>query len=392
MKENNPMKNFNEWFCLTDRMNFTIDAQINLADCQYYFGRDETKSRIQRQIRRSFVDPGAPKMMVFGDYGSGKTQTLFYLRYYLEQEIQMINNAKPRTIYIPIEMQEKNRAANLHMQLMQGIGKDNVSTWVRKLFEKSPDLDVALSEVTSDPNIISALRELRAPGDASFAAWRWLTCQSLGARELSSLQLTTDLCALGSKDMAEVLVALGNLSRRVGEHLVLLIDEMESLNYVRTADALESVHFYIRNLAEKKNSVVGFLIGFKAVVIDDGPEPLRRNDVMSRIGNQNYIELPPLPAIADVKTFMEDLLQNLTADGQVEKLITKESLLTKPGIFPFAPSAFELLADFATQDITRALPRNIINAINECAIQAWDEEKQLIDEEIVNSVAPYIFS
>ena len=86
---------------------------------------------------------------------------------------------------------------------------------------------------------------------------------------------------------------------------------MELLNYVRTADALESVHFYIRNLAEKKNSLVGFLIGFKAVVIDDGPEPLRRNDVMSRIGNQNYIELPPLPAIADVKTFMRDLLRNL---------------------------------------------------------------------------------
>ena len=386
------MKNFNEWFCLNNRLNFTIDAQINPSDAQYYFGRNETKNRIQKQIRRSFVDPGAPKMMIYGDYGSGKTQTLFYLRNYLEQQMQMINNAKPRTVYVPVEMQEKYRATNLHMQIMQGIGKETVGSWVRKLFEQSPDLEVALSEVTTDPNINAALRELRAPGDASFAAWRWLTCQGLGARDLSALQLTTDLSALGAKDMAEVLVAIGNMSRRVGEHLILLIDEMESLNSVRTADALESVHFYIRNLAEKKNSLVGFLIGFKAVVIDDGPEPLRRNDVMSRIGNQNYIDLPPLPAIADVKTFMRDLLKNLTVTSQVETLLTNESLLSEPGVFPFEPPAFELLADFATQDVTRALPRNIINAINECAIQAWDDEKHLIDEVIVNSVAPYIFA
>lgn len=65
---------------------------------------------------------------------------------------------------------------------------------------------------------------------------------------------------------------------------------------------------------------------------------------------------------------------------------------TEVGVFPFETSAFEMLADYATQDISRALPRYIINAINECAIQAWDEEKALIDETIVNAVAPFVFS
>jgi hypothetical protein len=55
-------------------------------------------------------------------------------------------------------------------------------------------------------------------------------------------------------------------------------------------------------------------------------------------------------------------------------------------------SAFELLADYASQDPYKALPRNIINAINECAIQAWDEEKSLADDEIVNDVAPLVFA
>jgi Cdc6-like AAA superfamily ATPase len=385
------MENFSNWFCLNRRPNFTIDAQINPSDAQYYFGRDDTKERLRKQVRRAFIDPGVPKMMIYGPYGSGKTQTLFYLQYFLEQELKKIDGGKPHLVYVPVEMGERSKASNLHMQLMQALGKEVVSGWVRKLFEISPDLDVALGQVTSDPNVAIALRELRAPGEGSFSPWRWLTCQGLGARELSQLGLTADLSLSGSKDMAETLVALGHLTKNVNEILIFLIDEMESLQNVRAGDAAESIHLYIRNLAEKKNSFVGFLIGFKADVSDDAPEILRRSDVMSRIGNQNFIDIPPLPAIADVKTFIKELLKNLTEKEKVEAAISEKSLDTEPGIFPFEQVAFEQLADYATQDITRALPRNIINAINECAIQAWDESKPLIDQTTVDNVAPFIF-
>ena len=112
---------------------------------------------------------------------------------------------------------------------------------------------------------------------------------------------------------------------------------------------------------------------------------------MSRVGNQNFVDIPPLPAVADVNAFMKELLKSLTDDEKVKARIAKENLDTEPGIFPFEPAALEQLADYATQDITRALPRNIINAINECAIQAWDENKALIDPSIVDNVAPFIF-
>lgn len=385
------MDSFSNWFCLNRRPNFTIDAQINPSDAQYYFGRNDTKERLRKQVRRAFIDPGVPKMMIYGPYGSGKTQTLFYLQYFLEQELKKIDIGKPHLVYVPVEMGERSKASNLHMQLMQALGKEVVSGWVRKLFEISTDLDVALGQVTSDPNVAIALRELRAPGEGSFSPWRWLTCQGLVARELSQLGLTADLSSSGSKDMAETLVALGHLAKNVNEILIFLIDEMESLQNVRAGDAAESIHLYIRNLAEKKNSFVGFLIGFKADVSDDAPEILRRSDVMSRVGNQNFIDIPPLPAIADVKTFIKELLKNLTDEKKVEAIIAEKALDTEPGIFPFEPVAFEQLADYATQDITRALPRNIINAINECAIQAWDESRPLIDQTTVDNVAPFIF-
>ena len=137
----------------------------------------------------------------------------------------------------------------------------------------------------------------------------------------------------------------------------------------------------------------GFLIGFKADVLDDAPSILRRGDIVGRIGSSNYIDIPPLPAVADVKKFIKELLRNLTSEAGVQAKIASDGLSnTEVGIFPFETSAFEMLADYATQDITRALPRYIINAINECAIQAWDEEKTLIDESIVNAVAPFVFA
>ena len=85
------------------------------------------------------------------------------------------------------------------------------------------------------------------------------------------------------------------------------------------------------------------------------------------------------------------MLKNLTDEDSVNAKIASSGIDTEHGIFPFDRSAIELLADYATQDPTRALPRYIITAINECAIQTWDEEKQLIDESIVNDVAPHVF-
>lgn len=388
------MEQFANWFCLNNRLNFTIDAQIHPSDAQYYFGRDDTKVRLQRQLRSGFVDPGAPKIVVYGPYGSGKTQTLFYLQHYLENDplIQQVNPSKPHLVYVPVEMQERSKATNLHMQLMQALGKDVIGAWVKKLFDTTQNLDAALSEITTNTNIACALRELRAPGEASFAAWRWITCQGLASKDLSSLQLTADLSMLQSKDMAEALISVGCLARKVGISLIFLIDEMESLQNVRAGDAAESLHHYMRYLSEKKNSYVGFLIGLKADVLDEMSGILRGNDVMSRVGGQNYLELPPLPAISNVKVFMRELLCHLTDQEKVDQRVASLGLASHSGLFPFEDSAFELLADYATQEITKALPRNIINAINECAIMAWDEEKPLIDEAIVNSVGPYVFA
>jgi hypothetical protein len=386
------MDDFVTWFCLKDRQNFTIDPQVNCQDSQFYFGRNDIRDRLQRQLRRSFIAPGIPKMMVWGPYGSGKTQTLFYLDYFLKTHPPSSAKGTPHTLYLTIEVRSNATSANFHMQLMEALGKDVVSKWVRSLFDGTADFDnTLLNLVDQDPNLFLALKELRASGESSFTAWRWLTGQPLKPAELNEMGLTRNLGDVGSIDFVNGLVAIGNLASRVNEKLIFLVDELEQLLNVRTGDAAESIHQYLRKLAEPANASVGFLFGFKADVLDEAPEMLRRPDIQGRIGASNYIDIPTLPAVADVKKFMQELLKNLIDASKVQEKIDAQGLDTEVGIFPFERTAFDVLADYATQDNSRSLPRYIITAINECAIQAWDDQKSLIDGLIVDQVAPYVF-
>jgi hypothetical protein len=160
---------------------------------------------------------------------------------------------------------------------------------------------------------------------------------------------------------------------------------------VRTGDAAESWHQYIRKLADNANSSVGFVIGFKADTRDDAPEVLVRPDVSSRVSAQNYIELETLAAPANVQKFVHEMLSHLVNQDEAEKRIQAHSLPSTKDTYPFTASAFDLMCDYACQDVIKSTPRNIIRTINECAIAAWDGQKNVIDDDIVNEIAPIIF-
>jgi len=386
------MMEFREWFCLRNRANFTIDPKVNPTDARFYFGRDDIRDKVLKQMRHSFAAPGTPKMMIWGPYGSGKTQTLFYLDWTLHHDPPSYLQLQPHTVHLDIEVQSKSNASSLHMQLLETLGKETVSNWVRELFKQVPDLKATLMELTSDPNVATGLEHLRTFGDINLTAWRWLTGQTISTKELETLGVTRNLGQVGAGDMVVALIAIGKLAERNGAKLIFLLDEMEELQNVRTGDATESIHQYFRRLSDSANSTVGFMVGFKANTLSEGPRILTREDIGTRIGTHNYIEVGHLPAVSDVKRFMEELLEHLVDTDKANDKIQAEALEVTVKTYPFAPSAFELLADYASQDPYKALPRNIINAINECAIQAWDEKKPLVDDEIVNDVAPLVFA
>ncbi len=382
---------FKEWFCLNQRESFTIDAKINPCDAQFYFGRKELDDRMKKQLARAFVDPQVPKMMVWGPYGCGKTQTLFYLSYGLENTKPPSCKGAPHVVHLDIEVQSKSTAANWHLQNMESLGMQAVQQWVKKLFDNSTDFEKEVGKLTSDPNVAKVFGHLRGGGDLRFNAWRWLSGQKLSAKELQDIGVTRNLGDVGVGDLVSALQACGNLAKAVGECLIFFIDEMEELQNVREGDAAESWHQYIRKLSDNANSSVGFVIGFKADTRDDAPRVLVRPDVFSRVGAHNYIELDTLAAPANVKQFVEEMLSHLIDQNEANQRIQSEGLPSTTKTYPFTASPSNSSATMPARMPSSPTPRNIIKTINECAIAAWDAQNKVIDDSNVNEIAPIIF-
>jgi len=382
---------FKTWFCLKGRDSFTIDPKVNPGDAKFYFGREEIKNRLKAQLRRSFVEPGVPKVVIYGSFGSGKTQTLFYLENYLRNERPEACRLNPTTLHLDLEMHSKSDHRGWHLQLAENLGKATVAAWIEKLFSHTQNLDVELRSIFDDVNMAEAAKNLRAGGDTGFLAWRWFCGYELKPAELERLNVTRSLGDLGAGDMVDALEGLGRLAERNGEKLIFLMDEAEQFRNVKTGDATESLHNYLRKLAEPSNSSVGFIVAAYALTLDEMPELVVRADVRTRIGENNFVEIPPLPTVHDVQVFLKELLRELVDQAGAEKKIHAESLGVSLETYPFSADAFDVLCDFTSQQPTKALPRNIIKAVNECAISAWDEKKPTITAQMVNDIAPLIF-
>jgi len=382
---------FKEWFCLKERNSFTIDPKINEGDARFYFGRTEIENRMKKQLRRSFVDPGVPKMIIYGAYGSGKTQTLYHLEHYLRTESPEACRRTPKTLHLDLEMLSKSDHGDWHLQLMETLGKETVSGWINNLFNQVQNLDAELKAAFDDSNISEAAKNVRVGGETGLLAWRWLCGQKLSPSDLERLRVTRSLGDLGAGDLVKALMGIGRLAESNGEQLIFFMDEAEQLMNVKTGDATESLHSYLRKLAEPSNSSVGFIVAAFALTLDDMPQLVVRSDIRTRIGELNYVEIPPLPSVNDVQVFLTELLRELIDHEAAEHRIENDNLGISLETYPLTAEGFDLLCEFASQDPVKALPRNLIRAVNECAISAWDEKRAVVESDLVNEIAPLVF-
>lgn len=381
---------FKEWFCLKDRDSFTINPKVNPDDARFYFARDEIKNRVIKQIKRSFVEPGVPKMLLHGSYGSGKTQLLYFLEYQLDAKGIDFHKLKTKIVHLNIEMKSKSDHRDWHLQLMESLGKETVTKWVENISRKSSNLDSDLKTIFRDNNLIEGIKKLLI-GGVDLLTWRWLCGQELTAKELEQLKVTRNLGQIGAGDMVSALCGLGRLAEANGEKLLFMMDEAERFTSVKMGDEIGYLRDYLRELSEDSNKNVGFIIAGTAITFDEMGALFNYEAVVNRIGRNNIIDIPSLPAVKEIKEFITELLSELIDKTKAESKIQEESLKTSLTTYPFSSDSLDLLCEFAYQDPQKALPRNIIKAINECAIYAWDEKKPIIDENVVNEIAPIVF-
>jgi len=377
----------NEKFCLKGgRKNFTVNFRVNSEDRAAYFGTKKLNEKIVADIRQRYIMGNQPKKYLWGQYGCGKTHTLFNIKYALEENPD--SNSDPRyrvrCRLIDAEFKEKTNYNYLHLQMMEALTLEAVKEAVELYIATNagPSLEDKLREYFGDSNTARAMRALVYSGDP-VTLWKWLCGGQLSSAELNSYSLTKNMDTVS--ELYRVLIGIGRLFAEKETYYLFLFDEMEGLRNVRNRDSLESFHDAFRKLADDDNSVIGFIVSIHAMKEDDIPEFMYTEDIKTRLNLANIHQLEYYNDADDVKQFLKDLFK-LVVDE--EKKAAKEQAGVIPhGMqhYPLSEDALDELVHLATSAPTASLPRNFLSALNEAAVHAAGRDSHTIEAQDLES-------
>ena len=373
----------NDRFCLRDdRRNFAINYRTNREDRAAYFGRTKINDRIIDDIRQRFMMGTQPKKFLFGQYGIGKTHTLFNIKYKLEEseEARATTDYRVRCCFIDAEFKEKTSYNYLHAQMMEALTLEKIREIVEEYLAKNagPGLEDKLREDFGDANVAKAIRALGYAGEP-IALWKWLCGGSLTASELTSYNLTKNLDTVS--EMYRVLTGIVRMFVNKGIYYLFLLDEMEGLHNVRNRDCQESFHDAFRKLADDENSAVGFIVSIFAMEEGEIPEFVYQADIKTRMNRANIHHLEYLSQDEDVRQFLRDLI-GLVIDLEKKRKREEDGEIPRGlDYFPLTDEAMDEIVNLAVTAPTASLPRNFISALNEGAVHAARRNSYVIDTE-----------
>jgi hypothetical protein len=350
------------------RENFILDPVLD-SQC---FARDDIPfHEIASGLDIDVVTGLAPKRLVKGPYGAGKTHTLMRTM----DELSKLTKIKFTRIECP-DLTKKSRFHDLYREgIMRTMGQEFVlglmEDVVRKVgFRNRDDLRLELKKWFLDEEIAKAAEQLYNPNFDRLKLWRWLSGVGLSRSDLDLLGQTQDLTETEAARLADILVMLGRLLRELRqETLVLILDEMERLNSIGSETITTFMSGFSR-LVDPNQKSVCVLIGASAAVESEMVDIFTGNSpVISRLGADSLIDIPALHD-PDVNSFVERVNKYLR-DPQFDvaaAIVAGQGTTTEKitaSTFPFSQDAIEALKTklqlltprAITLQMTRALGR-----------------------------------
>jgi hypothetical protein len=375
------MGRLQEFLCLQDRETFTIDPQV---DCNLYFGRQELEKQLKDRIHNDLLLRGVPKIIMDGPFGSGKTHTLYHVRHYVQDQLGWDEQLKVIILSMG-PLRSKTPYQHLHRKFMDALSRDAVQRLAEAAIRQhvGPNLERELRDYFDDTAIANAVRFLCLGGKASLASWRWLCGDKLNIAQQEMLNIAHNLT--GADELVRVLISVGRLYADVEKtRIVFLIDEAETLGEVTDPNSIDEFRWAFRELSDDKNKYIGFILAYQR-----GPEDalpwLTASAILTRLGGESaLIGIPYLARVEDARQFIQDLLDTLVDREAAHRAIEERGLSCDADTFPFTEDALRTIEQYVTEDPLKALPRIIINKMNECAVTAFREGASIVDENIAS--------
>ncbi|MCK6524844.1 hypothetical protein L6R49_25865 [Myxococcota bacterium] len=296
-------KTFAEALNLEDRSRTSLSLNAK-ADWAIYSDYAEVLPKLTQALKRGGK---APKLMVFGTFGMGKTHTLRHTAQVLIQELPVrltplfidIESVSARTTFLDIyRLIFAQLEGTLLKDLIEGPDWTRLN-WER--FELPPVVHEAVKELQR------ALKLSIAPDPQKVAQLRaWFSGQGLTLSATLKLGLSARLIDYGSPSvLVSLLRAFSQYARACDRPgYMLFIDEGSTRSISRdSVQALNALSEGFRSLADPSNDDMGVMFAVHTI---PGRPPLLRNDVMQRLQGET-IELPPMRTPAQVARFIKGL-------------------------------------------------------------------------------------
>jgi hypothetical protein len=366
-----------------DRPNFILDPA---SDWECFARRDINVVGIVEGLRIDLVTRVAPKRLLWGPYGGGKTHTLYRTLH----ELGRLTTIHPVRVECP-DLSKRSGFGDLYRDgIMPMLGEDAVIGLFERAIEQVPvarrdEYLRRLREFLGDEPLSKAIAQLMNPNFERIRLWAWLSGVSLSRADLSDLGQTQDLASAEPARLAEMIILIGKTMKKVdGKTLVLCLDEMERVTSVGQ-DSINTFVTGFTRLMDPNQRDVAILLGCSAQLFDEMPDIFSRSGpVVSRIGSQATIEIPHIPDpnvddfIRQVIAFVRDkradiaTLVGAVSDSHGEKL--------ELDFFPFTIESLQAMKSHLSRDMT---PREITINMTQAAGRAYLTGRRSIASDLI---------
>jgi Cdc6-like AAA superfamily ATPase len=374
-----------EWFGLKDgRKDFTIE---NDADARLLFARSQLDEQLHRILRKSFRTSNPPKLVLYGDWGYGKTHTMRHIEYVIATHDEF----KAQCVFVELpDITAKSSFEVAHATLLDALGLERAKTWMVQFQTKhQSESQKLIQKDTQSEDIARAFLTLIGYGESARICWDWLRGVTLNATEARSVGLAPVLGQ--SNQLVAVLRMLGRLSLEIEDRmLVLMVDEAAKLNDVSNGDAIAHWRNAFKILADRGTKEVGFIVSASVKDIEDMPPMLVDEQIKTRFGQDHYIQLSSF-GDEEASQFAIGLLENWIDTTKRKNLLAAHSAETDgeevlDSSFPFTVPGLGRFVEYACRVGGITNPRDLQSNLDSVLNRAIDDGRHVLSEKYMNTV------
>ena len=378
-----------EWFSLREgRTSFLprIPDDAHLVFCH----NEQIEKKIIPAIEQAFATEDPIKMLIYGDWGVGKTHLLHHIGWWLKER-ESTFPAFPVIIEIG-DIARGSRFSEIVRPLLDRLSLDFVVKLVHDFRGLEPSVSDFLRSMGISAHIGEAFNKflLSSPGQPPVDMMRH-TFDYLKGNKISG-QAATGLGQpiVQSKDFVDILIAVGEMYRRVheGTRIVFIADEGARLEGVEVDDAIAS-HWLNANklIFDDSNQSFGFIYTVSGTVGPAGlPKAIWEPQIQNRIG-QNHFEMMPL-ATPDVDSYLTNLFNAFIDFQEIERLVN-EGVIPKGDYnrdsYPFTTDAKSRFKDFFGASPEDSKPRDLSRRLNDLGFLALKNEQRVITIDLLEA-------